>query len=200
MMKKVIAVHKLFITVLAALVLLASVGTVAAFAMTPEEEAAVRDFDKWLDNATIKSAGRISFGSDPGSSGGSTVTANPPAGKTDTEANAKETIALTNRERVNAGLDELAIDEEMMELAAVRAKELAEKWSHERLDGTRISLEYHFAEIISSRATPEMAVNGWMASAKGHREVILTGEYRSIGAGCYQADDGSVYWVQLFSE
>ena len=32
----------------------------------------------------------------------------------------------------------------------------------------------------------------------GHRANILREGFDSIGVGCYQAADGSLYWVQLF--
>jgi uncharacterized protein YkwD len=88
----------------------------------------------------------------------------------------------------------------MMKLAAARARELAERYEHTRPDGTRVSQTYRWGEIINRRAdTPTIAVDSWLASAKGDREMILSGRYSAMGAGFYRAEDGTGYWVQFFS-
>lgn len=179
-----------------ALALILSVNSLTAFAMTPEEKAAVKRIENKLDNATFTFSGSQSFGS---ASNGSTNT-KPSTEKINLETYAKESIALANAERVSNGLHELVIDEDMMTLAAVRAREISEKWGHERLDGTCVTDEYRYAEIITIRSTPQEAVNAWMESTKGHKEILLKEKYNYVGAGCYQAENGKIYWVQLFSK
>lgn len=107
---------------------------------------------------------------------------------------------LVNTERTDAGLGEVEMDSDMMDLAAMRAEELAEKYDHVRPNGTRMSVEYKYAEINNRRAnTAKIAVSSWMDSS-GHKDIILTDRYSSAGIGCYQGDDGTVYWCMLFSK
>lgn len=107
---------------------------------------------------------------------------------------------LVNAERASAGLGEVEMDSDMMGLAAMRAEELAEKYDHVRPNGTRMSVEYKYAEINNRRAnTAEIAVSSWMGSS-GHKDIILTGRYNYAGIGCYQSGDGTVYWCMLFSK
>ncbi len=92
------------------------------------------------------------------------------------------------------------MDSAMMELAAMRAVELAEKYSHERPNGSRMSIEYSYAEINNRRAnTAAVAVSSWIGSAD-HKAIMLADKYSFAGIGCYMADDGTVYWCMLFSK
>ena len=111
---------------------------------------------------------------------------------------ALEVVALTNEEREEAGLNTLEVDDDLMELAMIRAEEVSRKYSHERPDGTRISKEYGYGENCGAKASPEKQVNSWMNS-DGHRTNILLERYNYIGVGCYRSGSGTVYWVQVFS-
>lgn len=112
---------------------------------------------------------------------------------------ASEAFDLINQERLKAGLNDVDIDTDMMDAAQIRVEELEEKYDHVRPDGTRMSREYRYAEIINRRAnTADIAVSSWMDSS-GHRDIILGEKYRSAGIGCYEGKDGTVYWCMLFS-
>lgn len=110
---------------------------------------------------------------------------------------AEKVFQLTNQERIRAGVPALQWDDDLQDCAMLRAEELAEKFSHERPDGTRFSSVIRdrglpfgpLAEnIYSGPETPEAAVKGWMNSS-GHKKNMLNGDY---DAG------GHAYWVQLF--
>ena len=115
----------------------------------------------------------------------------------DTEEWAMEVIELTNAEREKHGLHPLEVDEEVMELAQIRAKEVSTKYSHERPDGTRVVKTHGCGENVGAKKSAEKQVASWMNS-EGHRTNILRERYQSIGVGCYKADDGRTYWVQIF--
>ena len=54
--------------------------------------------------------------------------------------------------------------------------------------------------IASGSKTPLAVVYGWMNSS-GHRATLLS-DYSEvgnmIGVGCYQAENGTIYWTQEF--
>ncbi len=112
---------------------------------------------------------------------------------------ALEVIELTNAEREKNGLHTLEIDDDLMELAQTRAEEVSVKYSHERPDGTRVVKEYGYGENVGAKSSPQKQVSSWMSS-EGHRTNILIDWYEYIGVGCYHADDGRTYWVQIFSK
>lgn len=110
---------------------------------------------------------------------------------------ALEVILLTNEERESHGLEPLEMDEDLMELARVRAAEAREKYSHERPDGTHI-VDLGYGENLGARSSAAEQVSSWMNS-EGHRKNILWEKYHSMGAGCYEASNGNLYWIQVFS-
>lgn len=110
---------------------------------------------------------------------------------------ALDVIKLTNAEREKHGLHPLEVDEELMELAQTLAEEVSVKYSHTRPDGTRVVKTHGCGENVGAKKSAEKQVTSWMNS-KGHRTNILLERYKSIGVGCYKADDGRTYWVQIF--
>ena len=114
-------------------------------------------------------------------------------------------IDLVNAEREEEGLDLLAQDGALMEDAAVRAQELVESFSHTRPNGEQgvamvMDREGYLSageNIAWGQGSPDAVMEDWMES-DGHRANILREGFDSIGVGCYQAADGSLYWVQLF--
>ena len=113
-----------------------------------------------------------------------------------------EVIRLTNIEREKAGLDALAEDSTAMEYAQIRAEEISESFSHVRPNGQSSDYDglYFMENIASGSKTPQAVVNGWMNSS-GHRATLLS-DYSEvgnmIGVGCYQAENGTIYWTQEF--
>ncbi len=115
------------------------------------------------------------------------------------EDNALEVVRLVNEERAKQGLEPLDVDENLMELARIRAEELEGKFSHERPDGTHIAQTFSGGEnIAGDHPSPSAVMEAWMGS-EGHRNNILRERFHYIGVGCYQDANGDLYWVQLFS-
>lgn len=115
-----------------------------------------------------------------------------------------EAIRLINQERVKAGLNEVEIDDTLMEMANVRAKEMSEVFSHTRPDGTdcwTIFEEFGKRPPFyggenggAGKRTAKAQVESWMNS-DGHRENILTANATVIGVGYYDS-----YWAMLLSD
>ena len=115
------------------------------------------------------------------------------------EDDALEVVRLVNEEREKQGLEPLDVDENLMELARIRAEELEGKFSHERPDGTHAAQVFSGGENIAGDYTsPSAVMEAWMGS-EGHRANILRERFHYIGVGCYQDTNGDLYWVQLFS-
>ena len=125
---------------------------------------------------------------------------------TSEEAMADRVIELVNQERTSRGLQPLVKHDGLMVAAAARAKELSQRYSHTRPDGSEcftilwhLGIDYGYAgeNIAMGQRTPEIVMNDWMNSS-GHRANILNENYDCIGVG-YTMVDGHPYWVQLFT-
>ena len=125
---------------------------------------------------------------------------------TSEEAMADRVIELVNQERTSRGLQPLLKHDGLMVAAAARAKELSQRYSHTRPNGSEcftilwhLGIDYGYAgeNIAMGQRTPEIVMNDWMNSS-GHRANILSENYDCIGVG-YTMVDGHPYWVQLFT-
>ena len=125
---------------------------------------------------------------------------------TSEEAMADRVIELVNQERTSRGLQPLVKDDRLMVAAAARAKEISQRYSHTRPNGSEcftilwhLGIDYAYAgeNIAMGQRTPEIVMNDWMNSS-GHRANILNENYDCIGVG-YTMVDGHPYWVQLFT-
>ena len=125
---------------------------------------------------------------------------------TSEEAMADRVIELVNQERTSRGLQPLLKHDGLMVAAAARARELSQRYSHTRPDGSEcftilwhLGIDYGYAgeNIAMGQRTPEIVMNDWMNSS-GHRANILNENYDCIGVG-YTMVDGHPYWVQLFT-
>lgn len=123
-----------------------------------------------------------------------------------TNTNEWEVLKIVNKERQAQGLEPLTIFASLQSAAGVRAKEIADHFSHYRPDGTMCytaireqEIAYGCAgeNIAAGYATPANVMNGWMNSA-GHRENILSDSYSHIGVGYYKGGDYGKNWVQIF--
>lgn len=120
---------------------------------------------------------------------------------------AEQVVALVNAERAKVGLSALTIDADVTAAANVRAKEIKQSFSHTRPDGSSfssalkeqgVSFRGSGENIAWGQKSPEQVMNGWMNS-DGHRANILNKNYKNIGVGYYQDENGVNYWVQLFT-
>ncbi|MGN0335537.1 MAG: CAP domain-containing protein [Lachnospiraceae bacterium] len=120
---------------------------------------------------------------------------------------AEQVVNLVNEERAKAGLPALTMDADITAAANVRAKEIKQQFSHTRPDGSSFSTvlkEQGVAfrgsgeNIAWGQKSPEQVMNGWMNS-EGHRANILNKNFKNIGVGYYQDENGVNHWVQLFT-
>lgn len=125
------------------------------------------------------------------------------------EVYAQEVIRLTNEERAKAGLPALKVNDKLMQAAAIRAKELTERFAHVRPDGDETysvfdevgyDLGMKLAGEVAAygQTTPQAVVNAWMQS-KGHRDWLLSEECVEVGVGIAISSNGIFYWAQVFT-
>lgn len=129
------------------------------------------------------------------------------AGDTETLSYVEQVAKLVNEERAKAGLSALTLNTDITAAANVRAKEIAQSFSHTRPNGSSFSsvlreqgISFRGAgeNIAWGQKTPEQVMNGWMNS-EGHRANILNKNFTEIGVGYYQDANGVNHWVQLFT-
>lgn len=116
-------------------------------------------------------------------------------------SNAQSVVSQVNRERAARGLRALRVDPALTAAAQIRAREIVEKFSHTRPDGTKwstVSSVAYGENIAKGQKTVDRVMAAWMSSS-GHRANILRASYGSIGVACLQSG-GVYYWVQLFGK
>ena len=117
-------------------------------------------------------------------------------------------VDIVNSERQAVGQGTLKVSDELQAAADIRARELAQEFSHYRPDGTSCftvlegtlvnQIMYTGGENIAAGYSDASSVmEGWMDSP-GHKGNILDADYTHIGVGCYE-ENGYRYWVQLFA-
>lgn len=130
----------------------------------------------------------------------------PDAGASN-QAYVQQVINLVNEERAKAGLSPLNASSAVSDAAYIRSKEITQNFSHTRPNGSSfstvlqqngISFSSSGENIAYGQRTPQEVMNTWMNSS-GHRANILNRNYTTIGVGCYQAANGTLYWTQLFT-
>lgn len=128
-------------------------------------------------------------------------TAVPSAEGTNRSDLAAEVIRQVNEERAKQGLGPLRQDAELTRAACIRAREITQKFSHTRPDGTSwstVSGAAYGENIARGQRTADKVMAAWLTS-QGHRENILRASYGSIGV-CAIDYNGVIYWVQLFGK
>ncbi len=120
---------------------------------------------------------------------------------------AQQVVDLVNAERAKAGLSALTVQTDVTAAANVRAREIKQQFSHTRPNGSNFStalqeqgVSYRGSgeNIAYGQRTPQQVMEGWMNSS-GHRANILNANYKNIGVGYYQDENGIGHWVQLFT-
>lgn len=117
-------------------------------------------------------------------------------------------LKLVNEARIENGLTPLKINEELNNIAIMKAKDMAEEeiLSH---NSKRYGMTFNIIKekgikfsaagenIARWHDTPEFVVERWLNS-KGHRDNILNPNYDETGIGMAKDKDGKNYWVELF--
>lgn len=127
------------------------------------------------------------------------------ASSLDLSAMAGQVFDLINAQRSGAGLTVLEWDDNLAAAAQTRAGELEVSFSHTRPDGSRgadiagvTPCGENLASTKGSLSTAENVVGKWTKSG-AHSENILCADYTKAGVALYQASNGTVYWVVLFT-
>ena len=117
---------------------------------------------------------------------------------------AAQILAFVNQTRAEYGLAPLELHTELLKAADIRAREIAQVFSHNRPDGSscftvleECDLAYRTAgeNIAQGYASPQEVMKGWMSS-EGHRANILNGGFSMLGVGY---DSVTRSWVQVFA-
>ena len=117
-----------------------------------------------------------------------------------------EVIKLVNKEREAKGLSALVKDDTLSKVADLRVKEIVEKFSHTRPDGSKCFTAFEDAGIVNVYMAENIAMgqkdasevmDSWMNSA-GHKSNIMNSNFTRMGLSCYESG-GRKYWVQVFS-
>ncbi|NLK38777.1 MAG: serine protease [Clostridiales bacterium] len=117
----------------------------------------------------------------------------------------KQVAALVNQARRQNGLAELALSEELFNVAQIKADDMASNKYFSHTSPTygspfdmmqRFDINYRTAgeNIAMGQRTAQQVFDGWMNS-QGHRANILNPSFTKIGVG--YTTNGH-YWVQLF--
>ncbi len=118
----------------------------------------------------------------------------------------EEVLRLTNEERAKVGLNPLSNSPQYYSYAKVRVREIVDKFSHTRPDGSDFDsgMTGFLAageNLAGGLPTPEQVVRAWMES-KGHRENILRPDFTHLSVAVYYKPDDTMYkwyWVQTFT-
>lgn len=118
-----------------------------------------------------------------------------------------ELLKLINAERKKNGLGELKFDNELLEVARAKAKDLVDNnyFSHNSpIYGSPFEMMKAFGitykaagENIAGNSTLQGAVNAWMNS-EGHRANILSNAYNYTGIGIVESPKYGKVLVQMF--
>lgn len=119
---------------------------------------------------------------------------------------AREIFDLTNDLRVSAGYKPFEWDDRFQEAAFTRAKELSERFSNKRPDGSACYTVLSDAGYLCRKYSENIAKGAKTAAefveeaavSSGHLENML-GANTYLSVGVYQGDDGEIYYVQLFT-
>lgn len=114
---------------------------------------------------------------------------------------AGQVVQQVNAERAKYGLSPLRVDPELSRAAEIRAKEIVQKFSHTRPDGSRwitVSKSAYGENIARGQKTADKVMAAWLTS-QGHRANILRKSFGSIGV-CAYVSGGITYWVQIFGK
>ena len=117
-------------------------------------------------------------------------------------------IALCNNERRTRDLPLMEKGEELTSAAQARSEELTVSFTHQRpsgescftmLDVYGVKRNWCGENIAYGQKTAQNVVDAWMNS-DGHRANILNERGRHIGVGRVQAENGRIYWTQMFTD
>lgn len=105
---------------------------------------------------------------------------------------ANEIIALTNQERINAGLEPLEYNTNLSDCAYIRAEECCARFSHTRPNDMQwwtVNSNIMYGENLAKGFNNTVnLVSAWMNS-QSHKENILSAEYKTIGVAVFEVNN-----------
>lgn len=126
----------------------------------------------------------------------------------------KEVLELVNEEREKVSLKPLVMDKNAFNAALQRSSEIAIYYSHVRpyMIDTSANITNSLKDIVrdykvnyglgeniaAGQISPKEVVNDWMNS-ESHRRNILNPKFEGIGIAVFINEDGTYYWVQIFT-
>ena len=119
-----------------------------------------------------------------------------------------EMLNLINADRRKSGLPALKLDTKLSQLAQFRALDMYENkyfghWDKDGRSANDIRKNYAITQMVAENLAKdtnlELAEYNLMRSAI-HRSNILSKEWTRMGFGIVKIDDGSYYFVQIFSD
>ena len=112
---------------------------------------------------------------------------------------ARRLFEIVNEERTAWGIQKIAWDNTLAELAETRAMELSLKFDHIRPNGTSVYEYMVDEEIISMWYRDEEKVHNALMNDPGTGYTIIDSSLTKIGIACYEVG-GIYYWCELFKE
>jgi len=119
---------------------------------------------------------------------------------------AEDIFILVNQARMDAEVNTVSYNnKELQDAADLRAKEIVEKFAHDRPDGTSCFTAFPGDYVVAGEniiqadepiATANNLMKSWMES-EGHKANILNPDFTQMAIGIYEKD-GVVYAAQLF--
>ncbi|MBP3196233.1 MAG: CAP domain-containing protein [Butyrivibrio sp.] len=110
-----------------------------------------------------------------------------------------DVLDLINEYRACAGLDGMIMDEDLNEVAAIRANECSQKFSHTRPNGqawytvSKLTNGENLAHAVNyNQQKPENVVYAWMLSPK-HSANVLRSSFSYVGIAYYCNDEGETF-------
>ena len=115
-----------------------------------------------------------------------------------------------NNYRIENNLRQITLSEELSKVAREHSKDMYDQdraW-HFGSDGSspleRVAKFGFAGELIGENISEtyesdELTLNAWMAQ-ESTRSIILDKDANYMGLGWYQAEDGKIWWTQIFAE
>lgn len=124
------------------------------------------------------------------------------------EAKENAVLQLVNKERAKQGLKPLTMSTKLIDLAEMKARDMAEKnyFSHtsptygtpfQMLQKYGVTYRAAGENIAAGQKTAEAVMRDWLNSS-GHRANIMNPNFTEIGVGYFAGGSYGSEWVQLF--
>ena len=118
-----------------------------------------------------------------------------------------EALDYLNEYRRQAGLKEVAMDAQLLDMAVRRAAECTINFYHTRPNGKGFDTARPSAyankamgeNILRGTSSAKGATDGWYRS-DGHRANMLDARFTAVGIACVRTLSGEYYWVQVFAD